>query len=257
MHSFEAPLLDEVSAFEKLLVESVRLNFASERLEERWKSLGWRVHFNREKEYVVIEESESQRRGRGLFAIRLTATDSVMIQAPHRFFDTGTGTITCKLFEDFPCKAAAWNSVHRNQFDIAHESRSFFNSFTRVLTADGTKLTNVQIHGFDASKRTGKSGQEAPRTLAIVSNATRYPTQQTKRFAQAMKATFGKEKVWLFPQETLALGATTNQQASVMRQQGSSSFLHVELSKPFRTRLIESEEARSQLYSVFLSGKEL
>lgn len=240
----DTPSPNEIAVFEKLLKASFDVSFENDR---QWKELGWILTRDLENGWVVIEESDSQRRGRGLFAIRTKRVNPIMIQATHRFFDTGTGVITRKLFKEHPVQAAAWNTVHRSEYDVAHQSRSFFNAFTRVLIETYPALVNFQIHGFDASKR------QSPDTLAIVSNATRYPNQMTKDFAGVMKQNYGSDRVWLFPLETAELGATTNKQASVMREQGNQNFIHVEMSKSMRESLKGSLEDRSKLYSSFFS----
>jgi hypothetical protein len=86
-----------------------------------------------DQQMVIIEEHQSRRSGRGLYAIRIPVVDPIMVQAPHRFFDTKTGVITKQLFQRQNIQAAAWNTVHRKHYDMAHQSRSFFNSFTRVM----------------------------------------------------------------------------------------------------------------------------
>ena len=246
------PIDAEVRAFEKLLKESIDESFANEKTLLKWRSLGWVVHVFEQKQIVVLEERDSRRCGRGLYAIRTSVVDPIMVQAPHRFFDTDTGVIAKQLFQRQPVQAAAWNTVHRKHFDVAHQSRSFFNAYTKVLTEKYPDMVNFQVHGFDASKREAMQ-TESGSTLAIVSNATRTPNRMTKEFAREMKTHFGKERIWLYPQETRELGATTNEQASVMRAQGNQSFIHVEMSKELRDRLVNSPDEQKNLYGAFRS----
>jgi len=248
--SFAIPLSEEIDAFESLLNGSIKTSFAVENLQSHWRALGWNLQIFPDRGFVVIEEVSAQRRGRGLYAFRIAAVDPVMLQAPHRFFDTDTGVISRQLFEDKPIQAAAWNTVHRKEYDMAHRSRGFLNAFTRTVVKQYPSIVNFQIHGFDASKHGNKNG-ESTTTLAIISNGTRSPDRMTKDFTLQMKASFGKDRVWLFPLETGELGATKNVQASVMRHQGSAGFLHVELAKEFRDRLVGSRKDRTALYDVF------
>lgn len=251
---FSMSIGEEVKAFEKLLRESVDQSFASEETKSNWRELGWVVHFMEDQQMVIIEEHQSRRSGRGLYAIRIPVVDPIMVQAPHRFFDTKTGVITKQLFQRQNIQAAAWNTVHRKHYDMAHQSRSFFNSFTRVMIEKYPELVNFQVHGFDASKREGAQAESAA-TLAIVSNATRSPNKLTKRFAREMKTRFGKDRVWLYPFETRELGATTNEQASVMRAQGNRNFIHVEMAKPLRDQLLRLPAVQSRLYDAFRTAQ--
>ena len=247
---FSMPIEEEIRAFEKLLKDSIGESFANEQTVLKWKRLGWVVHVFEDKQLVIIEEHQSRRSGRGLYAIRTSVVDPIVVQAPHRFFDTDTGVIAKQLFERQQIQAAAWNTVHRKHFDIAHQSRSFFNAFTKVMTEKYPDIVNIQVHGFDATKRQGFH-PEAASTLAIISNATRSPNRMTKNFARELKTLFGKDRVWLYPTETHELGATTNEQASVMRAQGSQKFIHVEMSKTLRDQLLKSPGKQSRLYEAF------
>jgi hypothetical protein len=70
-----------------------------------------------------------------------------------------------------------------------------------------------------------------------------------------MKTRFGKDRVWLYPFETRELGATTNEQASVMRAQGNRNFIHVEMAKPLRDQLLRLPAVQSRLYDAFRTAQ--
>lgn len=248
--TFVLPSSEEVVAFESLLNDSISGAFSPATFESKWNELGWNLIFPANENMVVIEELPTQRRGRGLYALRIEVVDPFMLQAPHRFYDTDTGVISRKLFEENAVQAGAWNTVSRKQYDMAHRRGSFFNAFTRCIVKNYPDIINFQIHGFAISKRKGDRA-ESPNTLAIISNATRSPDQMTKSFASQMKSLFGKDRVWLFPVETAELGATSNKQASVMQQRGNGKFLHIEMAKSFREDLMSSASDRGALYRAF------
>ncbi len=249
---FEPWASQEVEQFEQLLRQELDSDKPSPTASQ-WLDLGWVVYRNVSQGTVFIAEHKSRRVGRGLYAIRTTTAKAIMLQAPHRFFDQMTGVIARKLFDEHTVRAAAWNTMHRSKFDVAHQDNSFFNVFTKVTTEVYPDLMNVQLHGFDNSDvRATISQPEKP--LAIVSNATGFPSGATKRLARELKSLWGSNRVWLFPHETRELGATTNAQGSLMRKSGNKNFFHVELAREIRDQLTKSKKKRTELFRVFSSS---
>jgi len=246
---FEPHSVAEVNRFAELL----RLELDGQAHSDDWFAQGWVVYRNVLPNSFVIAEHKSRRVGRGLYVVRTGRAVPIMLQAPHRFFDQKTGVITRKLFEERAIRAAAWNTMHRRKFDVAHETNSFFNAFTTVITERYPGAVNVQLHGFDNSDTKNIAGNDKA-ALAIVSNATRFPDARTKRLTRALKSNWGRDRVWLFPHETRELGATTNTQAALMRKSGNENFIHIELAKEVRDELAKSKRKRAELLNVLNSS---
>ena len=215
-------------------------------LVQDWKRLGWELIELHGRDVVVIRESPGHLQGRGMYAIRRRSSSRFVIQAPHRFFDEKTGIITRKLFAENDFLAAAWNSSHRNQIDLAHQRRHYFNAFTAAL-ADGS--TNViQLHGFAGQNKSKK----VQRTKIILSDSTRFPARHAMQTAVRLKELLGRQQVRLFPIEINELGGTKNSQAAFLRSIGVPKFLHVEMASEFRRQLANSASRRQKFAAALL-----
>ncbi len=173
----------------------------------------------------ILREPDGQRRGDGFFALRPGGMP-VCIQAPHTFFDEQTGDVALALFTTLRASCLFTNTVHRRELDVAHAAQSSFLSATEGLTR-ARRWPVVQIHGFAESKRV-PAGVEA-----VVSEGTQVPTL-AKELAAKMSEKNGR--IFLFPRDTSALGATTNVQGDAVRSM-SVPFLHIEMSPGLRNRL--------------------
>ena len=227
---FQPPTQDQLRAFETRLIATLALKDDWQQSEPEWEAAGWQLHFDKDSGYLVIAEADQQRSGRGVYAFRIQSKTKLVLQAPHRFFDRRTGTIVADLFQQHDVRAAAWNTVHRKQVDVAHSSRHFINAFTRAMIAHDSTTTTVQLHGFANDKKTGASKLAD----AIVSDATRFPGRQARIVTMELKESFGREAIRLYPLEVRELGGTKNAQAKLLRSLGTSRFLHVEMNADFR-----------------------
>ena len=246
--AFVLPSADEVSRFEGLLRTTVSGKFPIDQLSSNWSQAGWELTSITGKKLsaLVISEQDGQRRGRGIFVVRIECTSKLVLQAPHRFFDLGTGTITRQLFEEQQIRAAAWNTVHRNQFDWAHRKDHFLNAFTKVMLELDDQIVIAQIHGFANDNQTGVSAK----TELIVSDATKYPGRTAGSSLIHFRQNFPDRDVRLFPLDVSVLGGTTNEQAAIVREAGENRFLHLELNPIFRKKLEKSFKARAAFYQL-------
>jgi hypothetical protein len=193
----------------------------------------------------VLREPAGRREGDGLYAFR-PGGHPLCIQAPHTFYDEGTGEIALALFARLRAGALFVNTVHRyaradgegHPADVAHSERTMFAAATHGLL-DGARWDVVQVHGF------GDRDDLPPAVKAVVSDGTpgrptpgeRPRTAPAERLRAALAARWGgTDAVRLFGVDASVLGATTNIEGKAARAAGVS-FLHVEMSAPTRRAL--------------------
>ncbi|QDT12143.1 hypothetical protein [Planctomycetes bacterium K23_9] len=247
---FRAPTVSELGTFERLFARTLRSNVIDSMLFSSWKSAGWQLHQCND-DVLVISELPSRRTGRGIYAVRLGFTSDLVLQAPHRFYDQGSGIIARTLFEEHSVSAAAWNTVHRRQVDLAHCEENFINAFSAAIVNCNRQAKILQLHGFDARKNDLDS--RASSVKLIVSDGTKFPRRHIVRATANLKTELGAGHVLLFPSEIDVLGGTLNSQARHLRSLGSHGFLHVEMEKAFRQSLIDSPRLRSDFINSFRS----
>jgi hypothetical protein len=176
-------------------------------------------------ELWIVREPAGRRGGDGLYALR-PGGFPVCVQAPHTFFDEGTGDVAVALFRTLGASCLSVNTVHRREVDVAHAEASVFLAATEGLVA-GARWPIVQVHGF------GKNPAVPAGVVAVVSEGTRTP-----RLALRLQALLSRDhgRVLLFPRDTRALGATTNREGHCARAAGVG-FLHLEMSMAWRRTL--------------------
>jgi hypothetical protein len=214
-----------------------------------------------ESQLTVIIEDPDHRTGKGFFVLAdaLSAPSDrplVMLQAPHRFHDHFTGTIAARLFADGlgagAFQAAAWNTVprfaqqdgRRMDADLAHIPSTYFNAFTRAFATVHPDSRVVQLHGYDVMRRRPGPARES---VAIVSAGVPEPTHHATSVARCLADRLSPELVLLYPNDTRELGATTNQNAAALRETGHDGFVHLELSRSLRLRLLQDPTLRTQV----------
>jgi hypothetical protein len=177
-------------------------------------------------ELWILREPDGSRQGAGFYALRAAGLP-VCIQAPHTFFDEGTGELALAAFAGVPAACLCVNTVHRRVVDVAHAERSQFRAATEGLLS-ARSWTLVQLHGFAA-------GSVPPGTAAIVSEGVRKPSGLGARLRRALKGASGE--VLLFPTDIDKLGATTNVEGASARA-ANARFLHIEMSPDLRRHLV-------------------
>jgi hypothetical protein len=175
-------------------------------------------------EVWIARELDGQRAGAGFYALRAGGLP-VCIQAPHTFFDQGTGEVALAAFAALRASCLCTNTVHRREVDVAHAERSVFLSATEGLL-EGRGWPLVQLHGF---------GQGSlPRGVGAVVSEGRDLTGAGARLQAALHLDAGR--VLLHPRDTRELGGTTNVEGASARSLGVR-FLHLELSAEARRGL--------------------
>jgi hypothetical protein len=190
-------------------------------------------------ELWVLHEPDGQRAGAGLFVFRAGGSP-LAVEAPHTFFDEGTGDVAQALFARLRAGAMFCNTVHRyspsagggeHPADVAHAERTLFAAANQGLL-DTVRWAIVQVHGFG-----DKQGLPAE-VKAVVSDgvAARAADAPAVRLRAALAARWGAGSVRLYGVDADVLGATTNVEGKVARKAGAV-FLHVEMSSATRRAL--------------------
>jgi len=134
----------------------------------QWAELDWQLKRSPSGEFFSISESADHRNGRGVYAFRTNVDAGVVLQAPHRFNDLMTGTISTKLFCEQSISAIAINTVHRKEIDLSHTELHYINAFTSAVIKAQPSVAILQMHGFTKKGKTGA----AKFTKAIISELT-------------------------------------------------------------------------------------
>lgn len=242
--NYTAPSNDELRSVEILFQQTLAPDSSFDLLRRRWNEFGFVFEqIELENGIIWFLYEQSQRRfGRGCYAFRKSKSDSVAYQAPHCFYDERTREISSRLFLESSPRAIAWNSIHREQFDAAHQARNYLNAFTKALVKEQIVLT-VQIHGFSQQKRSTDVGHEAD---VVLSNGGRQLNAWIFHTGVEFTRTFGNQRVKTYPIDITELGATTNSQAQIFRDLRCDGFLHIELSRPFRWQLVDDTYVRGE-----------
>ena len=242
----------ELSNFEELMLITLQQQTPLIELEEMWHQLGWEFETFRigNAHVAAIREPSRRLQGRGLYVFRIQSDSNTVLQAPHRFYDTGTGLLTRKLFEEHNVLAAMWNTVHRSQVDLAHYEDHYINAMTRALIRLREPIVVAQLHGFDGDKRAAAARSAS----MILSDTTRYPGPLVRRVAQQQKLVLGAADVRLFPIEVSELGGTQNRQAREFHANGSEGFLHFEIGRQLRETLNSNRAVRGSFFSALTTA---
>ena len=194
----------------------------------------------------MLHEQPNDRRGRGVFAVRTGQGTPLFIQAPHRYYDIGTGVIARKLFVESDSLFIAWNSAPRyvsDTSDLAHTAKSYLQAMSLAFALLYPKGHVLQLHGFSSKKRTTR---QAPKAQVIVSDGTDSPSSETQRLTACLKRDLTRHTV-LYPRDVHELGATTNTIGRALRRRSFKGFLHMEMSRALRMRLIKDPLARGAI----------
>ena len=189
-------------------------------------------------EVWVLREAGGRREGTGLYVFRAGGAP-VCVQAPHTFFDEGTGPIALAVFAELRAGCLFVNTVHRHApspagdglADAAHAERSAYRSVTQGLV-ETVHWAVVQLHGFAGHDELGAG------VAAVVSDgaAKRPEGAPAARLRDALSRRLAPARVLLYGVDASTLGATTNVEGADARRAGVV-FLHVELSPAARRKL--------------------
>ena len=234
----------ELSRAEKLFLRT----FSSQAtdfsiLHREWEHLQMSLEKATTGDMWYLREQQDSKRGRGFYCFRISSTSPIVIQAPHHRYDKGTGTIALKLFGESDVRAVAWNTLHRQEQDLAHEEETWLQAFTRATAKFEETLLVVQIHGFSNKLR---KSEEARMAHLILSSGSDTPPAWFGPTSLLFIKSFSEFSVLAYPFQVRELGATTNVQGKLLRN-GTTHFLHLECNPHFRKVLLDEDSLRSNL----------
>lgn len=226
--------------------------------------------------YIALLEAEDKARGAGAYIFRIgpkTGGPVLVLEAPHHYYDVGTGTLAAQLF--FSPKRGArpralfTNTIHRyqrapgdkgkrkdNPADVAHNREHAFSVATQAFAIAAEQARVIQLHGFGQRLDGDGDGDGDPGPIAVVVSAgdSDGSSPWSGAVASAIAKMLGDGMsgprdlgVKRYPEDTQVLGATTNVQGQLLRRLGPDRFVHVEMSAEFRGRLARDAELRGRL----------
>jgi hypothetical protein len=222
--------------------------------------------------YWALLEPSDRVRGAGAYVFRVAPAEAgpeILLQAPHNFYDLGTGRIAAEMFFDPPPgarpRALFTNTIHRYQLapgnkrkrrhnpaDVAHNPQHAFSIATEAFANAAGGARVIQIHGFGA--RTDEDDEGEPGDVAMVVSAgdEAGSSPLSGAIAAALAAEHGAG-VKRFPEDVRFLGATTNAQGRLLRKIAGSELVHVEMSSDLRKQLTGSAAARRKLAAILFN----
>ncbi len=231
---------------------------------EAWKVGGQR--------YWALYEAEGRVRGVGAYVFRVAPAEegkAILLQAPHAFFDLGTGRIAAEMFFDPPPgarpRALFTNTIHRYQLapgnkkkrrhnpaDVAHNPQHAFSIATEAfaIAAGGARV--IQIHGFGARTDDDDGGEVGSVAMVVSAGDDAGSSPLTAALASALVGEHGPE-IKRFPEDVRFLGATTNVQGRLLRKLDGAEFVHVEMSSDFRKKVQGDAAVRKKLASILFN----
>lgn len=270
---FEATTLEERVAFEKLLPMLLRAAPQTDRVPEGAVSIADSVDFLLETwrfegdTFWVLREKPGHFRGAGAYVIRTGVATEDFLQAPHAYFDLGTGDIGASLFLHAPAgrrpRLFATNTAHRyrsrtgeergdreHPADVAHNAEHLFTWVTHLVARELPEVRVLQLHGF------GKADHPARRGIgAVLSTGSHRAPSWIRVVAGQLTPAVGSG-VRIFPEQTSILGGTRNAQAKLLQHYPRARFLHLELSAPLRESLADDGQLRRFSKALFAPGEE-
>ncbi len=237
----------------KILFDDIFRGEIDDNIREQWSELGFNVieEIHGENPFVIIAEQGNNKRGRGFYIFNLSSHRDIAMQIPHRFGDLYTGNIGFKMMLEGRFASCAWNTVHRNareretrkEADMAHLDHSYLTAYTESFIDNYPGGYTVQLHGFSKAKR--RDGKNT-RYDVVLSSGSRVPGPSILELDECLDICLSNS-VRVYPFGVKELGATTNTIGALIRKKGLNSFIHIEMSKPMRLKILDSRELRSNI----------
>lgn len=227
-----------------------------ERLTEQWQNSGWQWQYKTQQAFARLQPIAPSMSGQGAFLLRQQEQSkplgrgqiALLIQAPHRFYDTHTGQIALLLSTESNVQALAWNTVPRYQnkdprslSDLAHQPNSIFALFAVQFALQNPAGRVIQLHGFSTDKR---DTEAAKNSQIIVSSGTVPASDSARKVAQCLSQNI--QKVSLYGEDVQELGGTRNSTGQQLRKLSFTGFIHLEMSLSLRKKLLEDGALRQQ-----------
>ena len=237
----------------KILFDHIFRGEIDDNIREQWSELGFDVVEKSydEKLFVIIVEKGNEKRGRGFYVFNRSLCSDIAMQIPHRFGDMYTGNIGFKMILEGDFASCAWNTVHRNTHqrgtlrgaDMAHLEHSYLTAYTESFIDNYPEGFTVQLHGFSKAKR--RDGTNTSYDV-VLSSGSRVTGPSILELDECLDICLSNS-VRVYPFGVKELGATTNTIGALIRKKGLNSFIHIEMSKTMRLKILDSRELRSNI----------
>jgi len=181
--------------------------------------------------------------GGGELLYRLNSKVCV-ISIPHRFFDTYTYDIGKRLFASH-CQLLVSNTHHRysksldkQSMDYSKRHYNLHNASILAYQSLNKSAKVIQIHGFNQKKRKTSISRQADFIVSQGRKGNFVKQKLTTCFNKISKHSL------FYPEMVRELGGTKNILHTL--ELVPHSFIHIEISKPMRKRLINEQHTMSQ-----------
>lgn len=217
---------------------------------EPWSQLGFvlQSNWNAGSTYLSLREAPGRIEGKGAYLVHPGTRLALVLQAPHGDTDRHTEAIVERLFFETSALAAAANSLPRwavdrrgGTADLAARPDSVLLAFTMAVITSHPQALIVQLHGFEAANRESEAASSAD---LIISNGTRGSPPEMISLRECLTG-IAPGRVLLYNSDVFELGGTRNVIGRAIRGAGVGRFLHIEMSLPFRERLLAEDPLRS------------
>jgi len=195
------------------------------------------------KENLHYLQAASNVFGGGDLVYRYNAKACV-ISIPHRFFDTHTYKIGQQVFNSH-CQLMLSNTHHRHSDSLDKQSMDYskrrdtlHNSAILAFQALHKDAKIIQLHGFNQSKRRSDEGKQADFIISQGKKGNVIKQQLTLCLSKISRNSY------FYPELIRELGGTKNILHTLEIK--PFSFIHIEISKPMRERLIKEQHTMSQ-----------
>ena len=188
----------------------------------------------------------------GFFALRRgTGGPPLVLQAPHAWYDKGTGPLACALFEGGVGRALLVNTAQRNSpsrgdlsvdsetrgADVAHRPESVYQAATLGVADALSDPLVVQLHGF--------GGGHGAFSAVLSEGAAIQPASDLQMARAALAPLLTRWGGLATGAEVPELSGRGNVQSQALS--GHARFLHLELSLDARTALLADPALAAEL----------
>ncbi|MEQ3514936.1 hypothetical protein ABMY35_16565 [Pseudoalteromonas sp. BZB3] len=200
----------------------------------------WQYTFKNNRHHL---QATSTVNGGGALIYRLNAK-ACIISIPHRFFDTHTYTIGEQIYNKH-CQLMLANTHHRHSDSLDKQSMDYskrrdnlHNSAILAFQSIHPNAKILQLHGFNQSKRKSDNGRQADFIISQGRKGNVIKQQLTLCLSKISKNSY------FYPELIQELGGTKN----ILHKLNLApfSFIHIEISKPMRKRLVKEQHTMSQ-----------
>lgn len=234
--TYRTPTAAELDLAKELFKQTLLSTKATLALKSNWAQLGFELREVTQagETLLLVTEPTAEAKGGGWYLFRMDPTSKIVIQSPHARNDVHTGLIGLQLFLVGRVRAYAASTITRHVTDVAHSEGTYFQAFTIAYAEICSTGLVVQLHGFDSKAHTGIKAD------IVASAGTNRPMAWLRKLVERI-ANATSLRVLVYPDDTKQLGGTTNAQAKALQNYPNCGFLHLEMTREVRDRLVKDE----------------